>query len=171
MDHASKIGEDRDGAADTVKKRYVGGPFGQAHLLENEPLRDGTPDLLCLHATAYSSQNFPPSLTAFAGRRHCIALDTPGYGASDPPPSRVDMAGYADAVADAVGRFAKQPVGILGYHTGAYIGAEACLRRADLFRRLIMGGRAQTQDFFRLFMMPAEGHIPAPGGVGKGAET
>jgi hypothetical protein len=35
----------------------------------------------------------------------------------------------------------------------------------------LMGGRAQTQDFFRLFMIPAEGHIPAPGGVGNGAET
>jgi feruloyl esterase len=32
----------------------------------------------------------------------------------------------------------------------------------------LMGGRAQTQDFFRLFMLPGQNHIPQ---VGGGAET
>ena len=32
----------------------------------------------------------------------------------------------------------------------------------------LMGGRAATQDFFRLFMIPGQSHIPQ---VGGGAET
>ncbi len=123
-----------------MRRRYIDGPFGQVHLLENEPLQSAEPPLLCLHATAYSSRSFRPLLTAFAGRRYCIALDTPGYGASDPPPGPIDMAGYADALTDSVERLAKSPVDVLGYHTGAYIAAEACLRRPDLFRCLIMIG-------------------------------
>jgi pimeloyl-ACP methyl ester carboxylesterase len=140
MDHASKMVGKLDVAGGTMRRRYIDGVFGQVHLLETQPLQDGGPPLLCLHATAYSSQSFRPLLTACGGKRHCIALDTPGYGASDPPAAPIDMGGYADAFIDAAARLANGAVDVIGYHTGAYIAAEACLRRPDMFRRLIMIG-------------------------------
>ena len=123
-----------------MKHRYIDGVFGQVHLLENEPHPSGKPPLFCLHATAYSSRTFRPLLAAADNTRKIIAPDTPGYGQSDGPGSRIDMGGYADAFIDTIARMAALPADVLGYHTGAYIAAEAAIRRPDLFRRLVMVG-------------------------------
>lgn len=71
-----------------LKRGYIDGLYGQVHLLEADaPGSDRTP-LLCLHATAYSAESLRPLLDALAGDRRILALDTPGYGGSDAPPSR-----------------------------------------------------------------------------------
>jgi len=79
-------------------------------------------------------------MSAADNTRKIIAPDTPGYGQSDGPHAPIDMSGYADAFIDTVARTAAMPADVLGYHTGAYIAAEAAIRRPDLFRRLIMVG-------------------------------
>ena len=131
----------RKAAADAepvLRKRYVGQPGRQIHLLEG-----GSGDLVnlwCLHATAYSGRSFAPFLQAMARRRPVTAADTPGYGDSDPPAELVDIAGYArrlDAAIDAAGA---REVHLLGYHTGAVIAAELARLRPDRVRRLVLIG-------------------------------
>ena len=128
---------DRDGHLRVIRRRYANGKFGQVHLREND--RIGGPPLVCLHATAYSSRSFERLLEALDGRRHCIALDTPGYGASDSPPKQIAIADYADALATSVAGEAG-PVDLLGYHTGAYIAAEMAIRHPALVGRLVLIG-------------------------------
>ena len=120
-----------------IRKRYVDGPFGQVHLRENTPL--GGPPLVCLHATAYSSRSFVALAEALDGRRHVIAIDTPGYGQSDPPPGRIDIAGYADAIAAALSPEAPAMT-LLGHHTGVAIAAEMALRHPRNVSRLVLSG-------------------------------
>ena len=119
-----------------IRKRYIDGPFGQIHLRESGA-ESGTVPLVCLHATAYSSRSFEALMRAFGNSRHVIALDLPGYGESDAPAVKPDMAGYADAVAAAVG---DGPIGLFGYHTGVYVAAELALRHPAKVRMMTFMG-------------------------------
>lgn len=127
-----------DGTTD-IRKTYVDGPFGQVHLRMTPPVADAVP-LVCLHATAYSSQSFLPLMRALAGRRQVIAIDAPGYGGSDAPSGPIDMAGYARAMIAAVDALASRPVAVLGYHTGAYVATEMAIARPDRIARLVLIG-------------------------------
>lgn len=118
----------------SVRRAYVDGPFGQIHLRAT-PAIGGALPLVCLHATAYSSQSFLPLMTAI-DRRQVIAIDAPGYGESDAPPPPTDMSEYAYAVAAAI----EQPAILLGYHTGAYMATELAIARPDLVKALVLIG-------------------------------
>lgn len=118
----------------TVRRSYVDGPFGQLHLRSTPEVR-GKPPLICLHATAYSSQSFLPLMDAVTGRQ-VIAIDAPGYGESDPPSASAEMSDHARAISSAIDR----PSLVLGYHTGAYIAAELAIARPDLVQALVLIG-------------------------------
>lgn len=112
-----------------ILRRYVKGRFGQVHLRESGA-SSGTVPLVCLHATAYSSRSFEAIMQVTAGDRHVIALDLPGYGESDPPACPLDIAGYAQAIGEAVlAAVGSDPVELFGYHTGVVIAAEVALGR------------------------------------------
>ena len=119
-----------------ICKRYVDGPYGQIHLRESGA-QSGTVPLVCLHATAYSSLSFGALMHAYGDSRHVIAPDLPGYGESDAPVTKPDMAGYADAIAAVIG---DGPVDLFGYHTGVYVAAELALRHPALLRRMTYMG-------------------------------
>ncbi len=117
-----------------IRRRYIDGRYGQVHLRENTPL--GASPLVCLHATAYSSRSFAALLTALDGKRHVIALDTPGYGESDAPPGRITIPDYAEAIAEVCpDRF-----DLFGYHTGVSIAAEIAVRHPACVDRLTFMG-------------------------------
>lgn len=117
-----------------IRRRYIDAATGQLHLRENAAA-PGTP-LACLHATAYSSRSFIPLLTALDGRRHALAIDTPGYGESDAPSQPLTIAGYASAIASAL----PDRVDLFGYHTGAAIAVELAIAHPDRVGRLTMMG-------------------------------
>lgn len=129
----------RSSSRSALSRRYVGAPGQQVHLLEGGVDRD-EPPLYCLHATAYSGLSLAPLLRALAPSRRVAALDTPGYGASDPPAERMDLAGYVDAVEAALRAAGEGPVDLFGYHTGALIAAELARRHPDRVRRLVLIG-------------------------------
>ena len=124
------------GYCGVIGKRYVDSCFGQIHLRESGAGSDTTP-LICLHATAYSSRSFEPLMRAYGAARHIITIDLPGYGESDAPTEKPDMAGYADAIADAIG---EGPVDLFGYHTGVYVAAELALRHPAKVRQMTWMG-------------------------------
>ncbi len=124
-----------------MKRRYVDGRWGQVHLVEANPAARGSA-LVCLHATAYSSHSLLPFVEAVArsGRR-VLALDTPGYGGSDPPPGQVMIEDYADGLAEVIAELGLvDRADLLGYHTGVAIAVEAALRHPRSAGRLVMIG-------------------------------
>lgn len=130
-----------------IRRRYVDGRYGQVHLRENSAV-GGLP-LICLHATAYSSRSFGALITALDGRRHVIAVDTPGYGESDAPPAPIAIADYAAAIAEALpARF-----DLFGYHTGVSIAAEIVIAEPARVGRLMFMGvpyfQALDFDYWR----------------------
>lgn len=122
-----------------IRKAYVDGPYGQIHARLTAPV-PGTTPLVCLHATAYSSQSFLPLMAAMAGRRQVIAIDAPGYGESDAPAAPIDMADYAQATLAGVSQLVEGAYALLGYHTGAYVATEMAIARPDRVARLVLIG-------------------------------
>ena len=137
------------GAAETkqafaIERAFVDGPYGQVHMRIARPAgdTDKTP-LVLFHASPYSSRYFLPFIAEMATDRIVIAMDTPGYGDSDPPPEPPEITGYAKSAAQALAAMGYDegaPVDILGYHTGGLIAAELSIREPDLVRRLVLPG-------------------------------
>jgi len=74
-----------------------------------------------------------------------ICPDTPGYGGSDGPAAKSDMADLGGAMAEALsdlgyGKGGKGTVDWLGFHTGNFLITEVVAQRPDLVRRLVMPG-------------------------------
>ena len=104
-----------------LRKGYVDTDFGQIHYYA-----DGAegPPLFLFHETALSANEFEKTLPHFA--RHCraIALDTPGYGMSDPPPAPLTMGEIAERMVAAIDSFGSGPCALAGAQTGASIALE-----------------------------------------------
>ena len=135
------------GAGRRIRRRYVDGRFGQVHVYVAAALDDTsakTP-LMCFHPTAVSGDFFRDFMLEMSGDRLVMAMDTPGYGRSDPPPEpqpMIELAGTAADALDALGFGAngRGAVDLIGYHTGCFIASELAVIRPDLVRRLILPG-------------------------------
>ncbi|MCU0890709.1 MAG: alpha/beta hydrolase, partial [Sandarakinorhabdus sp.] len=103
----------------------------------------GQPALVLLHQSPLSGAMFLPAmpLLAAAGLR-VLALDTPGFGASDPPPAPPSIADHADALAEGLDALELPRAHVLGHHTGASIAAALAARHAGRVDRLILNGIA-----------------------------
>lgn len=122
-----------------LSRSYLPSRFGQLHMriADPPPRYRRRPPLILFHQTPLSGRMFERVLPHLAVSRRVIAVDTPGYGESDRPERRPDLAGYGDAILDALvsrwgGRF-----DLLGYHTGAAIALDLAARRREV-RRLVL---------------------------------
>jgi pimeloyl-ACP methyl ester carboxylesterase len=131
----------RTAAEPRVRRGYFESRFGQLHVHNAIPpgggFEEGTP-LLCVHQTTGSSRVFERFL-ALAGRdRSVYAPDLPGFGESDPPPTRPTIADYAAAVGDFLDTMRFRQIDILGYQAGTLIAADMAIARPKQIRRLVM---------------------------------
>ena len=116
-------------------------PWGQVHVRSaGDP---GAPLLLMLHQSPLSSRNYVAALPLLAVEANvrAVAVDTPGFGLSDPPPRDWSVEDYANAfwaVAERLSRTAQ--VNLFGRATGSvFTFAMACARPAAV-RRLVLHG-------------------------------
>ena len=131
----------RAAAAGTVvvRRAFFDGPMGQLHFRRAAPLRAAgnlTPVVL-LHQSPLSGRMFSELLPLLASDRVVYAPDTPGYGesatAAKPPSVEEYGAALQAFVADL-----KEPIDLVGYHTGALLAAHIAARYPALVRRLIL---------------------------------
>lgn len=123
----------------TVRRRFADVRTGQLHYREAQPRQSLgllTPVVL-LHQSPLSSRMYSELLPELARDRVVYALDTPGYGESDAPAQPLSVAGYADALHDFIANL-KEPVDLVGYHTGALLAADIAARYPASVRRLIL---------------------------------
>ena len=115
------------------------GPFGQVHLRE-AGRRGGEPTLLCLHQSPKSSREFARIMAVLGESRHVVAVDSPGHGESDLPPSESEatIEGYARSAWAAADALELGVVDLLGHHTGAKVATEMAWQRPDDVRRIVM---------------------------------
>jgi len=128
-----------------LTRRYVGAAGRQVHLIEGGRPSVAGPQpaaLACLHGAACSGASFTPFLNVMAQRRHVLALDTPGYGGSDRPEQRLDIAGYAEILGEALDaaleKGGDRPIDLFGHSIGALIAVELARQRPERVRRLVL---------------------------------
>ncbi len=122
-----------------VTREYVPIRYGQLHrrrALPASPVGMHAPVVL-LHQTPLSGRMFSELLPVLGRDREVQAPDTPGYGESDSPPNVISIGDYADALHDALGEL-REPIDLVGYHTGALIAAEYAARYPKDVRRLVL---------------------------------
>jgi len=87
------------------------------------------PAVVLLHASPSSSLALTPFIKVFGDHVTAIALDTPGFGLSDPLPARApQIRDYARAVAEALDALGIKRCILFGTHTGATIACDFTLR-------------------------------------------
>jgi len=131
----------RPAAEPRVRRGYFECRFGQLHVHNAIPpgggFEEGTP-LLCLHQTTGSGRVFERFLSLAGRDRSVYAPDLPGFGESDPPPSRPSIADYAAVVGDFLDTMRFRQIDVLGYQAGALIAAEMAIARPKQIRRVVM---------------------------------
>ena len=148
------------------RKGYADGPDGQVHFRDGV---EGTP-LLLLHQTPCHLGMFDAAwpLLAAAGIR-AIAIDTPGYGQSDPPRGTPTIAAYVRAVAAVLDGLQLPSADVLGHHTGASIAAELALAEPARIRRVILNGPPLFTPEERTGYLQDIQASPRPGPVADGS--
>ncbi|GIJ29860.1 hypothetical protein Vqi01_50220 [Micromonospora qiuiae] len=125
-----------------VRGGYVESDWGQVHYLTA-----GTsgPWVALFHESPLSSRVYQQVLPILGGHARVVAFDTPGYGASDPPPRNgFEIPEYAAVLARAASALGMADVVFGGVHTGASLAIEA----AHVFDR---GARAVVLSGVALF--------------------
>jgi len=122
-----------------VRRLFIDGRYGQLHLRRAAPQQAGgmRPPVVLLHQTPLSGRMFSELLPQLGRDRVVYAPDTPGYGESDAPSAPPALGDYADALHDLIADL-KEPVDLIGYHTGAMIAAEYAARYPKDVRRLVL---------------------------------
>ncbi len=124
-----------------VRREYIDGRFGQLHLRIAVPRAPAAADVrpvLCFHLSPVSGAIYESLLGELGRDRIAVAPDTPGYGASDPPPAPPQIADYAAAMGEMMDALGLAEADCVGMHTGSKIALELALQRPDAIRRLVL---------------------------------
>jgi pimeloyl-ACP methyl ester carboxylesterase len=100
--------------------------------------------LLLLHATPGSWRAFRQLAPLLAADFHAIALDTPGYGNSDPLPGPVSIEAMADSLVALLDALQLPRAHVLGLHTGNKIAAALAARFPDRVDRVVLAGHTHS---------------------------
>lgn len=111
-----------------IRRRFVTVGSRQVHYR-----RGGEgPAAVLLHASPLSSAWLVPLARSLADRFTVLALDTPGYGLSDPLPlAEPTIPDYADALLETLDALGIERCALYGFHTGANIALELAARFPD----------------------------------------
>jgi pimeloyl-ACP methyl ester carboxylesterase len=141
---------------------YADTSFGQVHLRRAGP-RGGIP-LLMLHASPGSARGVLPLASRLAANHDVVAMDTPGFGDSDPlPAADPSIRDFADAVLEVADSLGAPRVDLYGTHTGASIALETAVRGASRIRKLVFDGLPmfstdERVDHLAHYIPPFEAH-------------
>lgn len=120
-------------------KGYVTAPLGQLHYRDVGPRESH--GLLLLHQSPQSMVEFGAVQNSLVRRGlRSIAVDTPGYGSSDPPPGQPTIGEFADNLISLLDALQLATVTAAGHHTGACIATALAMRHPRRVTGVILHG-------------------------------
>ncbi|MGR3804044.1 alpha/beta fold hydrolase [Marinibacterium profundimaris] len=120
------------------------------------------PPVVLLHESPRSTHVLDPLASHLARSFTVFAIDTPGYGLSDPLPLRFpEIDDFADAIAAAFDLLGLTGLRVYGTHTGSTIAAALGQRRPDLVSGLVLDGYPvftprEREDYETSYLVPFE---------------
>ena len=104
------------------------------------------PPLLLFHGWGYDSESFRPVFDFLSGRYRVFALDFPGFGKSDPPPSPWGSLEYANLVLSFLDALAIKEPSIIAHSFGARIAIQLASRQPSILKKLILVSAAGLRN-------------------------
>ncbi len=128
----------------TVRAGYVDGEWGQVHYRQ---AGDAGPWIVLFHESPLSSRVFEGVLARLDGAARVVAFDTPGYGASAPPPGPgYEIGDYARVLARAASALGVADTVLAGVHTGASLALEVAAVLTDETTGVVLSGIALLDE-------------------------
>ncbi len=126
-----------------ARRLYANTPGGQVH---GRMLGHGAP-LVLLHPSPLSSVFMAPQQVALATRWRTVALDTPGYGQSDPLPVPAEsLTPYAHTLLAALDNLGIERFALFGSATGAQIALVIARQTPERVTRLVLDNCGHFDD-------------------------
>jgi pimeloyl-ACP methyl ester carboxylesterase len=123
----------------SITRGYAATPRGQIHFWE---CGAGAP-LVLLAPAPRSARVYRRLLRHLDGFR-AVAVDTRGFGESDPPDTHMAMSDYAEDIVNLLDALAIERAHVFGLHTGNKIGAALAAGWPDRIDRLVLAGRTHS---------------------------
>lgn len=140
-----------------IRKAFV---YVQARHVHYRVAGDGPPVVL-LHDSPRSSLLHTRLLREFSDEFTVYALDTPGYGQSDPLPQdpRPEIDDFGDALAATLEALGLGRATVYSYHTSSKIAVACALRHTDAIGQLLIDGisvpsQLPEEEFVARYMSP-----------------
>jgi pimeloyl-ACP methyl ester carboxylesterase len=131
----------------TIHRAYADLPHGQVHYAECGAA--AAPAVLLLHQTPRSWTEYREVLPLLAARYRAIAMDTAGFGASDPPAGAASIEAWAVIAAQFLEKLGIAQAHVVGHHTGGVIAIELAARHGARVRSLVLSSTPYTDAEFR----------------------
>ena len=115
-------------------------PHGRVHY---RTVSGGAPDrplLLMAHQSPLSSRRYLRLLPHLADLVRPVAVDTPGYGESDPPDAEWEVSDYSAVLLALADRFEAETVLLFGRATGSVYALDAAARAPERVAALVLHG-------------------------------
>ncbi len=146
-----------------MKRLFCDTAMGQVHVVTAGD-GPGAP-LLLMHQVPRSIDEFAEVIPLLARSRRVIAVDTPGYGCSDPVPGQPEVADYAGVMIEVLDSLGVARVIPVGHHTGAVIAIELAASVPERIERVVLSGpvytdaagREQLAKFFKQWRVSPDG--------------
>jgi pimeloyl-ACP methyl ester carboxylesterase len=94
--------------------------------------------IVWIHGLSGSWQNWLENLPVFARTHRCIAMDLPGFGASEMPDEEISISGYAACVDALLRHLGVERAVVVGNSMGGFIGAELAIRYRTWVDKLVL---------------------------------
>ncbi|GIW06449.1 MAG: hypothetical protein KatS3mg060_1254 [Dehalococcoidia bacterium] len=130
-----------------MRRGYLATPSGLLHF---RAAGDAGPNVLLLHQTPLSSAVYEAILPRLAEHYRVVAIDTPGYGESDPPPPGVwEIPDYGRAALQALDALGWERAHLVGRLTGCAVAVEVAAAAPERIETLVLSGLPDYDDEVR----------------------
>jgi pimeloyl-ACP methyl ester carboxylesterase len=130
-----------------IRRAYADLPHGQLHYAECGDA--GAPAVLLLHQTPRSWAEYRAVLPLLGVRYRAVAMDTVGFGASDPLPGSPSIESWAVVAVQLLDTLGLARCHVVGHHTGGVIAVELAARHGARVAALVLSSTPFTDAAFR----------------------
>jgi 4,5:9,10-diseco-3-hydroxy-5,9,17-trioxoandrosta-1(10),2-diene-4-oate hydrolase len=107
------------------------------------------PPIVFIHGLGGSWQNWLENLPYFARTNRCIAMDLPGFGASEMPADAISIESFARWVDELLTKLGIDRAAVVGNSMGGFIGAELAIKFSTRVEKLVLVSAAVLWQEYR----------------------